>query len=92
MEETSLDDFAASDGAADPETADRDDEPGDAGATSDASEAAAGRTRGSVERPAQPRVTAAWSADAEPCVACGEPAPWRWAQDGAMVCPRCKDW
>ena len=35
--------------------------------------------------------TYAWSPDGV-CAVCGGTAPTRWRQDGAYVCPDCKEW
>jgi hypothetical protein len=97
MEETSLEDFAA---AASEPTSDS----GDPGTREETPEGADREADGPADdgtddesgtddggRPA-PESTAAWSTAGEPCAACGEPSPWRWAQAGAMVCPDCKEW
>jgi hypothetical protein len=36
--------------------------------------------------------TYAWSDEGTTCEACGEPTERRWHQDGALVCPACKEW
>ncbi|MFC7019701.1 MULTISPECIES: DUF7573 domain-containing protein [Haloarcula] len=36
--------------------------------------------------------TYAWSDEGTTCGSCGAPAERRWHQDGALVCPDCKEW
>lgn len=36
--------------------------------------------------------TAAWTTDGAACDRCGESVPRRWFDDGALVCPACKEW
>ena len=97
MEETSLDDFVAADRATasegKSERAEHGAETGEGASDvtiDDAPAPAEPDTEGGP--PEQPTITAAWSDDADPCPACGEPATWRWAQEDAMVCPDCKEW
>lgn len=40
--------------------------------------------------PAEP--TYAWSPDGAACAVCGDATGTRWRQDGAYVCPDCKEW
>jgi len=38
------------------------------------------------------RTTYAWSDEGTTCESCGDVVEQRWEQDGALVCPDCKEW
>lgn len=95
-------DGAADDPASDEGTADdppSDGTPDDDGPTPDdgdpsaargpPGDGAAGETPDDGADPAVP--TAAWRPGGA-CDACGDPAERRWRDDGAFVCPDCKEW
>ncbi|UWG46886.1 Uncharacterized protein HSRCO_0591 [Halanaeroarchaeum sp. HSR-CO] len=65
------------------------------GATEDAAED--GETEVSDERvagedPPSLVTTSEWTPDGEECPTCGEVVERRWRQNGALVCPECKNW
>jgi len=45
-----------------------------------------------TESPDLATTTYAWSEDGAACDSCGEIGKRRWQQDGALVCPACKEW
>ena len=61
-----------------------------AAAGTDAAGAEADDETASVVTPAT--TTYAWSDEGTTCEACGDPTERRWHQDGALVCPDCKEW
>lgn len=65
---------------------------GDGSAEDDGSAAAPGDTRVDPETVEAAASTYAWSGDGGVCGACEETVDRRWRQDGALVCPDCKEW
>jgi hypothetical protein len=108
VEDASLDDFLGGDGEdeqdtgpTDPETseeqgADDGAADGDRAGTEPAApgtDAAGAEADGETASAVTPATTTyAWSDEGTTCEACGEPAERRWHQDGALVCPGCKEW
>ncbi|MGM0399404.1 MAG: DUF7573 domain-containing protein [Halobacteriota archaeon] len=44
------------------------------------------------EDPPSLATTSEWTPDGEECDACGAVVERRWRQNGALVCPECKNW
>lgn len=87
-EDYSLDEFAGGDADGDEESSAGDRETG--GDSADADDVDAGGEATADADPVTP--TATWTTDGAACDRCGESVARRWFDDGALVCPACKEW
>ena len=98
-EDYSLDEFAGGDGNGEEESPDDGDderETGGSGVNTDdvnADDVDADAVDPAEKTDADPATpTATWTTDGAACDRCGESVARRWFDDGALVCPACKEW
>ncbi|MFC7323342.1 hypothetical protein ACFQMF_01980 [Halorubrum rutilum] len=89
-EDYSLDEFAGGDADGGAESSPGDDERETGGGSVDADDVDADGEATADADPATP--TATWTTDGAACDRCGESVARRWFDDGALVCPACKEW